>query len=173
MARVSIHRLSPDDVDEAYVLARLGNAGLTLKAWRVRAAARNGLPTAGGLLLARDQEARPCGLAVYALTDTPDGRRIVQIESLIGFDVLDPQSVASALVAEVVRLAHAAGCETLCLMQPLGPAVEVAARVLASGVAVLSSLFGSPPPIGQSPSPIDPDPWPARTGRSSGPGRTG
>jgi len=157
MARVFIHRLSPDDVDEAYVLARLGNAGLTLKGWRVRAAARNSRPTAGGVLLARDHEARPRGLAVYALTDPPDGRRTVQIESLVGFDVLDPQSVAAALVAEVVRLARAEGCETLCLMQPLGPSVEVAAQVLASGVAVLPSLFWSPPPLGRPTLMLDPD----------------
>ncbi|MEQ7154242.1 hypothetical protein [Brevundimonas aurifodinae] len=38
MACVSIQLLSSSDIDEAYVLARLCDAGLTLKAWRARAA---------------------------------------------------------------------------------------------------------------------------------------
>lgn len=155
MACVSIHLLSSDDVDEAYVLARLCDADLTLKAWRARAAARNASPTAGGVLLARDLEARPCGLVVYALTDQPDGRRSLQIEQLIGFDVLDPRRVASDLITEVVRLSRAVGCETLCLVRPLGQALEVAAQVLASGVAVLPSLFWSPPPGERASATID------------------
>ena len=146
MARVSIQLLSTADIDEAYVLARLCDAGLTLKAWRVKAAARNASPGAGGVLLARDLEARPCGLVVYALMDQPDGKLSLQVESLIGFDVLDPRRVASALITEVVRLARAVGCETLCLIRPLGQSIEVAAQVLATGVAVPPSLFWSPPP---------------------------
>ena len=143
MACISIHRLSNDEVDEAWVLARLGDPCMTLKTWRARAKARNASPASGGVLLARDEEARPCGLAVYALADQPDGRRSLQVESLIGFGVLDPVAVASALVAEVVGLARILGCETLCLMRPLGQSVEVTAEVLASGVAVLPSLFWS------------------------------
>lgn len=147
MACVSIHLLSSTDIDEAYVLARLGDAGLTLKAWRARATARNASPAEGGVLLARDLEARPCGLVVYVLTDQPDGRRSLQIEHLVGFDVLDPRRVASDLISEVVRLSVAVGCETLCLIRPLGQSLEVAAQVLATTVAVLPSLFWSPPPV--------------------------
>jgi len=155
MVCVSIHRLSNDEIDEAWVLARLGDAGLTLKAWRARAAARIALPAAGGVLLARDEAARPCGLAVYGMSDQPDGRLSLQVESLVSFDALDPRTVASALIMEVVRLARAMGCETLCLMRPLGQSVEVAAEVLASGVAVLPSLFWSPGPTGPPPSPFE------------------
>lgn len=155
MACVSIHLLSGDDVDEAYVLARLGDADLTLKAWRTRAASRNASPASGGVLLARDLESRLCGLVVYALTDQPDGRRSVQIEQLIGFDVLAPRKVASALITEVVCLARAVGCETLCLIHPLGQSLDVAAQVLASGVAVLPSLFSSPPPGEHVPATFD------------------
>jgi hypothetical protein len=155
MARVSIQILSTADIDEAYVLARLGDAGLTLKAWRAKVVLRNASPDAGGVLLARDLEARPCGLVVYALTDQPDGRRSLQVETLIGCHVLDPQRVASALITEVVRLARAVGCETLCLMRPLGQSVEVAAQVLATGVAVLPSLFWSSPPVDRPTRPFD------------------
>ncbi len=155
MARVSIHLLSIEETDEAYVLARLCDAGLTLEDWRARVVARNASPAKGGVLLARDLEARPCGLVVYALADQPDGRRSVQVETLIGFDVFDPQLVASALIMEVVRLARAVGCETLCLIRPLGQSIEVATEVLASGVAVLPSLFWSSPPIEGPNAPID------------------
>lgn len=147
MASVSIQRLSIVDVDEAYVLARLGDAGLTLMAWRAKVALRNALPGRGGVLLARDLENRPCGLAVYVLTDQPEEKLSLQVETLIGFDLLDPRRVAAALVTEVVRLARSVGCETLCLMRPLGQSIEVAAQLLAAGVAVLPSLFWSPPPI--------------------------
>lgn len=147
MARLSIQLLSTADIDEAYVLARLCDAGLTLKAWRAKVVLRNASPDAGGVLLARDLEARPCGLVVYALRDQPDGKLSLQVETLIGFDVLDPRRVASALITEVVRLARAVGCETLCLMRPLGQSLDVAAQVLATGVAVLPSLFWSTPPI--------------------------
>lgn len=155
MACISIHRLSNDEVDEAWVLARLADAGLTLKAWRAKAAARNASPASGGVLLARDEQARPCGLVVYALADQPGGRRSLQVESLIGFGVLDPLAVASPLIAEVVRLARVFGCETLCLMRPLGPSIDVTAEVLASGIAVLPSLFWSSP-SGEPPTrPVD------------------
>ena len=147
MARVSIQLLSTADIDEAYVLARLCDAGLTLSAWRAKVALRNASPGAGGVLLARDLEARPCGLVVYVLRDQQDGMPSLQVETLIGFDLLDPQRVAAALITEVVRLARSVGCETLCLMRPLGQSVEVAAQVLATGVAVLPSLFWSPPPV--------------------------
>ena len=152
MACISIHQLSKDEMDEAWVLARLGDPSLTLKAWRAKATARKASPASGGVLLARDEAARPCGLAVYSLAEQPDGRRSLQVESLIGFGVLDPMAVASALIAEVVDLARVSGCETLCLMRPLGQSREVAAQVLASGVAVLPSLFWSPSSPGE---PID------------------
>ncbi|MEQ7154241.1 hypothetical protein [Brevundimonas aurifodinae] len=84
---------------------------------------------------------------VYVLTDQPDGRRSLQIEHLVGFDVLDARRVASELISEVVRLSVAVGCETLCLIRPLGQSLEVAAQVLATNVAVLPSLFWSPPPV--------------------------
>lgn len=156
MVCVSIHRLSEDEMDEAWVLARLGDPGLTLKAWRARAKARNASPASGGVLMARDEEARPCGLAVYTVSDQPDGRRSLQVESLIAFSALDPVGVASALIAEVVRLARVVGCETLCLMRPLGQSLEVTAEVLASGVAVLPSLFWSSSSSGEQPTgPID------------------
>ena len=71
MACASIHLLSADEIDEAYVLARLSDAGLTLKAWCRRAAARCASPAVGGVLLARDLDARPCGLLVYALAAQP------------------------------------------------------------------------------------------------------
>lgn len=155
MARVSIQLLSTADIDEAYVLARLGDAGLTLEAWRAKAAMRNASPDAGGVLLARDLEARPCGLLVYALTDQPDGKLSLQVETLIGFDVLDPRRVASALITEVVRLARAVGCETLCLIRPLGQSLEVVTQVLATGVAVLPTLLWSPPPVDRPTHPFD------------------
>ncbi len=155
MACFSIHRLSDDEVDEAWVLARLGDPRLTLKTWRARAKARNASPASGGVLLARDEEARPSGLAVYTLADQPDGRRSLQVESLIGFGVLNPMAVASALIAEVVRLARIFGCETLCLMRPLGQSSEVTAEVLASGVGVLPTLFWSSRPDEQPTALID------------------
>lgn len=156
MASVSIQHLARGDIDEAYVLARLCDARLTLKAWRLRVLARNAEPSAGGVLLARDARARPCGLVVYVMTDQPDGRRSLQIEQLVGFDVLDPRPVASALITEAVRLSRVAGCETLCLIRPLGPSVEVAAQVFATGVAVLPSLFASALPADRPTPAFDP-----------------
>ena len=156
MACASIQLLSADEIDEAYVLARLGDAALTLNAWRRRATSRRASPAVGGVLLARDRDARPCGLLVYALAVQPGGQRSLQIESLVGFDLLDPRPIASALIAEVVRLAQAEGCDTLCLIGPLGLSNDVAAQVLATGVAVLPSLFWSPPPVGRESLPFDP-----------------
>lgn len=50
MARVSIPLLSPADIDEASVLARVCEAALTLTARRARVALRDASP--GGVLLA-------------------------------------------------------------------------------------------------------------------------
>ena len=164
MACASIRLLSADEIDEAYVLARLGDAALTLKAWRRRATARSALPAVGGVLMARDLEARPCGLLVYGLATQPGGRRSLHIESLVGFGLLDPRPIASALIAQVVRLAQAEGCDSLCLIGPLGLSDDVAAQVFATGVAILPSLFWSPPPVGHTSLPFDPGREPRPTG---------
>lgn len=151
MACVSIQLLSTEEIDDAYVLARLCDASLTPERWRARVVARNASPATGGVLLARDLEARPCGILVYAMAEQADGRLSLQIETVVGFDVLDPRLVASTLIMEVIRLARAVGCETLCVIRPLGSSVEMASEVLASGVAVLPSLLYASPP-GERPS---------------------
>ena len=51
MARVSIPLLSPADIDEASVLARVCEAALTLTARRARVALRDASPGGGGVLL--------------------------------------------------------------------------------------------------------------------------
>lgn len=139
---VTVRHLATEDIDDAYVLVRLGYADLSPSDWRTMAQQRiEGGQTTGGILIARDSMARLRGLLLYAIAPKFAGRPSLQIDRLISFDLMDPAIVADALVAEVLRVAEVCDCDSLSLVRPLDAPPDTTALVLASGATVLHQVF--------------------------------
>jgi hypothetical protein len=142
MPIVSVRHLVADDIDDAYVLVRLGYADLSQADWRSMALHRiEADPATGGILTARDRTGRLRGLLLYAIAPKFAGRPSLQIDRLISFDLLDPTAVADALIAEVLRVAEIRDCDSLSLVRPMDTPPDTAALVLASGATVLHRVF--------------------------------
>jgi hypothetical protein len=142
MAVVTVRHLAAEDVDDAYVLVRLGYADLKQADWRAMALQRIEADAAtGGILTARDRTGRLRGLLLYAIAPKFAGRPSLQIDRLISFDLLDPTAVADALIAEVLRVAEIRDCDSLSLVRPMDTPPDTAALVLASGATVLHRVF--------------------------------
>ena len=142
MAVVSVRHLAAEDINDAYVLVRLGYADLSQADWRAMARQRIEADEAtGGILIARDRVGRPRGLLLYAIAPKFAGRPSLQVDRLISFDLLNPAVVADALVAEVLRVAEIQDCDSLSLVRPLDAPPHTAALVLASGATVLHRVF--------------------------------
>lgn len=141
MVTARVTSLSPADLHEALVLAELGSSDFDAGRWRLDSEALMADPTLGGVLIARNSGGSVCGLLRYRIISAEDVRPSLQVERLVAFDLMHPQSVADALIAEVMRLARLRDCESLRLVRPLDTPSETAALVLASGVADLHSVF--------------------------------
>lgn len=142
MTAVVVSRLARNEIDETFVLARLGYPDLTLAGWRSIALRQLDHPSPiGGILLARDTAQSLKGLLLCSRSICIAAKPSVQIERLISFDISDPGSVAAALVAEVLKLGFHHGCDSISLAHPLVPPSTATAIVLASDTAVLCQMF--------------------------------
>lgn len=142
MSAPPVSSLRPDEIDAAYVLARLGYAGLSCVDWRERVRALLARPEAEcGVLAARDAAGRAVGLLVYQIVPTPSRGRALQVERMIGFDLTDPDGVADALIEELLRRGRASGCDSLALIQPIGTTRDVAARLRRSDLSALHRVL--------------------------------
>jgi len=142
MPTVSVRHLATADIDDAYVLVRLGYADLSQDDWRTMArqwiAADD---STGGILIAHDRTERPRGLLLFAIAPKFAGRPSLQIDRLISFDLMNPAAVADVLITEVLRIAEIRDCDSLSLVKPLDAPPHTAALVLASGATVLHQVF--------------------------------
>ena len=142
MGGLDIHHLEADDIDKAFVLARLGYHNLPIANWRkMAAAAISGAGKGGQILFAQDEEHRARGLLIYAITPTISGSPCLSVERLVAFDLIDPQPVADALANEVMRVAREKRCGSFSLVAPLEVPSAASAQVLTSPVAVLHRIF--------------------------------
>jgi hypothetical protein len=138
---IAVAPLEAAELGDALVLARLGYARFDEAAWRRELEGVLADPGRGGVLLARDQAGRACGLMLYRIISAQDQPPSLQIARLVAFDLLNPRSIADELIGEAVRLARVQGCGTLLLVRPLDTPADTLALVLASGVADLHSVF--------------------------------
>ncbi len=142
MAAATLCPLSAAEVDQTFVLARLGYPEMTPVQWRDITARTLGKPDSeGGILVETDAGGRHRGLLVYAISPSVTGRQCLHVERLIAFDILEPQAIADRLIAEVLRLAEIQDCDCLSLVVPLNAGSGPAALVLASEVAQLHKVF--------------------------------
>lgn len=136
MENPDVHPMTRDEIDGAYVLARLGYRDLPLESWREMADRAS-----GRVLVARDPAGRPAGLLIYTISPTLAGKPDLRVERLIAFGLLDPQAVADALIRAVMTLAARECCASFSLATPLDAPESAAALVLASPVSTLHQVI--------------------------------
>ena len=127
--------LAPDQVYTVYPLVREVVPTLDLKTW-IRIAKRVANPKradqAGIRVVLRSPRQLPCGLFLYRREHDLAHGPILIAEHMVAVDVLDPQSVMSALVRELETLAERLGCSAIRTMV-LGQASLAASGLYAAG----------------------------------------
>ncbi len=113
-APISVARLTPADIDEAFCLARLAFSDLTPGRWR-RISRR--WTTSGqaqsGALLARDGAGRLVGIAPFVVrTDLCQGKTL-WVERVAAFALVDSEPVVIALTDGLRATARALDCQRL------------------------------------------------------------
>lgn len=135
MSGFTSKNLSPDQVHTVYPLVREAIPTLDLRTW-TRAAKRIANPKrmdqAGIRVVLRSPRQLPCGLFLYRREHDLVHGPILVAEHMVAVDVLDPQSVMSALVNELEILAERLGCSATRTVV-LGEASLAASGLYAAG----------------------------------------
>ena len=135
MSGFTSRNLSPDQVYMVYPLVREVVPTLDLKTWsRIakRIANPKRMDQAGIRVVLRSPRQLPCGLFLYHREDDLAHGPILVADHMVAIDVLDPQSVMSALVGELEELAERLGCSAVRTMV-LGQASLAASGLYAAG----------------------------------------
>lgn len=135
MSGFTCKNLSPDQVHTVYPLVREAVPTLDLKSW-TRISRRITNPRRaeqGGIrVVLRSPRPLPCGLFLYRREHDLAHGPILVAEHMVAVDVLDPQSVMSALVHELEALAERLGCSAIRTVV-LGQASLAASGLYAAG----------------------------------------
>ena len=135
MSAFTCDNLLPEQVHTVYPLVREVVPGLDLKTW-TRVARRMANPKRaehGGIrVVLRSPRQLPCGLFLYRREHDLAHGPILIAEHMVAVDVLDPESVMSALVNELDALAERLGCSAIRTMV-LGQATLAASGLYAAG----------------------------------------
>lgn len=114
MHRIRIARLTQQDANEAYGLARLAFDGLTPARWKSIARRWTTGPRAdAGALVARDAVGRLVGFAPFEVRRRLGAGRVLWVERVVAFALLDPTPITEALARGVALVAREMGCEGL------------------------------------------------------------
>jgi len=111
---VVVTRLSADEIDEAFGLARLAFPGLTPGRWRTTARRWAAHPDgANGALVARDAVGRLNGLAPFAVHTNLQAGRSLWVERVASYSLIDGRPIIEALAAGLREVARSLGCRGL------------------------------------------------------------
>ncbi|MDO9223065.1 MAG: hypothetical protein Q7U20_05040 [Caulobacter sp.] len=123
-----VTRLTADEIDEAFGLARLAFPGLTPARWRATAKRWAAHPDgANGALLARDGAGRLNGLAPFAVHTNLQAGRSLWVERVASFALLDGRPVVEALARGLHEVARSLGCRGLTVQIETGDRALLAA----------------------------------------------
>lgn len=145
MARFIVQPLAPDELRSVYPLIREAMPSIGLDAWLAFArplTGRRALP-AGILAARRAGRAFPCGLVCYRVNCHLSIGRLLIAEHFVAVDLLDPQAVLAALVAELDQLGERLGCDAVRSVVHRGE-TAVASRLYAAGHAAEAALTLKP-----------------------------
>lgn len=111
MPAITIARLIETDAAEAFGLARLAFGGLAQGRWRQMVRRWTRRPEGSqGALVGRDRGGRLVGFAPFAVRETLSEGRVLWVEGVIGFSLLDPAPIIAALTEGLAEVANAQGC---------------------------------------------------------------
>ena len=115
MSGFIVRPLAPDELRSVYPLIREAMPSITLTAWLAfakpllnRRAAHTGIIAAR-----RAGRAFPSGLFCYRVDTDLENGRVLIAEHFVAVDLLDPQAVLAALVAELDALGQRLGCDAV------------------------------------------------------------
>jgi hypothetical protein len=112
MNRIDIARLTEADSAEAFGLARLAFGNLSPGRWRSLIRRWTKRPEGSeGALVARDQARRLVGLAPFQVRSNLGSGRVLWVERMIGFALLDAAPVNKALALGLMDIAETLKCE--------------------------------------------------------------
>ena len=108
---IIVSRLSTDEIDEVFGLARLAFPGLTPGRWRATARRWTAHPVgARGALVARDAAGRLSGLAPFTVQTNLQAGRSLWVERVASSSLLDGRPVIEALAEGLREVARSLGC---------------------------------------------------------------
>lgn len=135
MADIDVKMLAPDQVRSVFPLIRQIVPTLDLAGWQrfARSVIHPRRPELGGIVVAtRPPRPFPCGLFCYRQEHDLTRGKVLVAEHFVALDLLDPDHVLSALVAELDGLARRFGCAAVRSVVH-GSAPEVAGGLAAAG----------------------------------------
>ena len=125
---VVVTRLSVDEIDEAFGLARLAFPGLTPGRWRSTARRWTAHPDGGnGALVARDAAGRLNGLAPFAVHTNLQAGRNLWVERVASYSLIDGRPIIQALATGLHEVARSLGCRGLTVQIETGDRALLAA----------------------------------------------
>lgn len=144
MTSFSVEPLARDQVRAVYPLIREAISGLNLTAWlqfaqNAMSARRAG--QAGIIVARREGHDFPSGLFCYRVDPDPALGKILVAEHFVAVDLLHPDDVLAALVAELDSLGERLGCKAVRSIVH-GEAVE--GGLAQAGHAMVGSILGKP-----------------------------
>jgi len=116
MTTFSVEPLARDQVRAVYPLIREAIPGLSLTAWLRFAQSATSARRGGqaGIIVARRQGHEfPSGLFCYRVDPDPELGKILVAEHFVAVDLLHPDDVLAALVAELDALGERLGCKAV------------------------------------------------------------
>jgi hypothetical protein len=172
MPRLSCDDLSPDQAGTVFPLLREAVPGLTLPAWlrfARRVAGPRRVGQSGIMVVRRAPRPMPCGLFIWRRDEDLEHGAVLVAEHLVAIDLLDPDPVMAALVAELEALAQRLGCGGIRTMV-IRPDAPLASSLLAAGHAKDGAAMWKPvdgastagPPVNEPSSPKPAKPTPPR-----------
>jgi hypothetical protein len=141
MLGMTVRALAPDQIRSAFPLIREVMPGIDLATWADYARRVTSRGKRAGIMAAwREGRAFPCGLFCYRVDKALGRGKVLIAEYFVAVDLLDPQGVLEALVAELDELGQRLGCSAVRSVVH-GGEKQVAGGLVAAGHAPEASLL--------------------------------
>jgi hypothetical protein len=142
MTSFTVEPLSRDQVRAVYPLIREAIPGLSLTAWLRFAQSATGARRgnqAGIIVARRESHDFPNGLFCYRVDPDPALGKILVAEHFVAVDLLHPDDVLAALVAELDALGKRLGCKAV---RSIVHGADVEGGLAQAGHATVGSILG-------------------------------
>jgi hypothetical protein len=143
MADITAQMLAPNQVRSVFPLIRQAVPALDLPGWIrfARPLANPRRPERGGIVVARrPPRPFPSGLFCYRQERDLAHGKVLLAEHFVALDLLEPEAILAALLAELDTLGKRFGCDAVRSVLH-GPAPEIAGRLAAAGHVPEASLL--------------------------------